>query len=284
MTAIERRFRAFDGVEIAFTDHPGPPGSHLPALVCLPGLTRNAKDFADLARRHAPHRRVILPDYRGRGRSARAPSAAAYGPTQHIEDARHLLAVAGIERAVLIGTSFGGLLAMAVTVAVPNIIAGVVMNDIGPTFGGDGVANIRAFVVAPPRPADWDEATTILRRRFPGMPARDDAGWRKIAEGTWAAGADGRLEPAWDPAIVTLMDAGADAPDPWVLFAGLAQVPLLVLRGALSDVLMPETVAAMAERHPRLTHVEVADVGHTPALDEPDAEPALDDFLDQFTD
>ncbi len=277
---VERRFTSFDGLDLAWMEYAGPADSQRLPLVCLPGLTRTTLDFINLATRQANTRRVIVQEYRGRGRSAWPASAEGYSATAHIEDLRHLLVVAGVHRAVFIGSSFGGLLSMAFASIQPTVVAGVVMNDIGPSFGA-GLGRIRQFIGSPPYPADLADAEAIMRARFPHLPARDDDGWRRVAQTTFEPDGQGRMKPNWDPRVVSLMDAG-DAPDPWVLFRALRPLPLLVFRGSISDVLTPETLEAMARAHPGLIAVTVAGVGHTPALDEPDAEPALDDFLNRF--
>ena len=279
-TGVERRFRSFDGLDLAWTDYAGPLGGGALPMVCLPGLTRTMQDFIPLATKQSKRRRVIVQEYRGRGRSARPALAESYSATAHIEDLRHLLVVAGIHRAVFVGSSFGGLLSMAFASIQPTVVAGVVMNDIGPSFGG-GLGRIRQFIGSPPFPADPAEAELIMRTRFPHLPARDAAAWRVVAATTFEPDGQGRMRPNWDPRVVCLMDAG-DAPDPWVLFRALKPLPLLVFRGSISDVLTPETLEAMAQAHPGLIAVTVAGVGHTPALDEPDAEPALNAFLDRF--
>jgi len=277
---VERRFRSFDGLDLSWMDYSGPRDSERLPMVCLPGLTRTTQDFIRLANRQARDRRVIVQEYRGRGRSAWPALADGYSATAHIEDLRHLLVVAGIHRAVFVGSSFGGLLAMAFASVQPTVVAGVVMNDIGPSFGG-GLGRIRQFIGNPPYPADLAEAESIMRSRFPHLPARDDASWRMVAATTFEPDGQGRMKPNWDPRVASLMDAG-DAPDPWVLFRALKPLPVLVFRGSISDVLTPETLEAMAQAHPGLLAVTVAGVGHTPALDEPDAEPALDAFLSRF--
>jgi pimeloyl-ACP methyl ester carboxylesterase len=273
----ERSFRSHDGLEIVFRDY-GPEDAAAPALLCLPGVTRTARDFEHLAPRHAPTRRVLCPDYRGRGRSARAARSQDYAVIAHVEDVRHLLVVTGVHAVVALGTSFGGLLAMGLAAALPTVVRGVVLNDVGPEFDPRGLPTILDFIARDSSPASWDDAVALLKRSFPNLPARDEAGWRKIAELTWRADADGRLRVEWDVRIVAPL-MGDHPGDLWPMFRALRRLPVLAIRGERSDVLSRDCFERMARELPALRRVEVPRVGHAPALDEPPAEAALDEFL-----
>lgn len=273
----ERSFRTHDGLEIVFRDY-GPEESAATPLLCLPGVTRTARDFEDLAPRHARTRRVLCPDYRGRGRSARAARSQGYTVIDHVEDVRHLLVVAGVHAVVALGTSFGGLLAMGLAAALPTVVRGVVLNDVGPEFDPRGLPTILDFIARDSSPASWDDAVALLKRSFPNLPARDEAGWRKIAELTWRADADGRLRVEWDVRIVAPL-MGDHPGDLWPMFRALRRLPVLAIRGERSDVLSAECFERMARELPALRRVEVPRVGHAPALDEPPAEAAIDEFL-----
>jgi pimeloyl-ACP methyl ester carboxylesterase len=276
----ERSFRSHDGLEIVFRDYGPEDGAAVP-LLCLPGVTRTARDFEDVAARHAGARRVLCPDYRGRGRSARAKHAQDYAVIAHVEDVRHLLIVAGIEHAVLLGTSFGGLLAMGLAAALPSAVRGIVLNDVGPEFDERGMPTILDFIARDSSPASWDDAVALLKRSFPNLPARDEAGWRRIAELTWRADADGRLRIEWDVRIVAPL-MGDHPGDLWPMFRALRRLPVLAIRGERSDVLSAACFERMARELPGLERVVVPGVGHAPALDEPPAEAALDSFLARF--
>jgi pimeloyl-ACP methyl ester carboxylesterase len=252
----QRSFRSHDGLEIAFRDY-GPERGDAVPLLCLPGVTRTARDFEELAARHAPARRVLCPDYRGRGRSQRANRADDYAVVAHVEDVRHLLVVAGVHRVVALGTSFGGLLAMGLAAALPTAVRGIVLNDVGPEFDSRGLPGILDFI------------------------ARDEKGWRRIAELTWRKTADGRLEVEWDVRIVEPL-MGDHPGDLWPMFRALRRLPVLAIRGERSDVLSADCFERMARELPALERVTVPDVGHAPALDEPPAERALDRFLARF--
>jgi pimeloyl-ACP methyl ester carboxylesterase len=272
-----RSFRSHDGLEIAFQDY-GPEDGDAVPLVCLPGVTRTARDFAHIAPRYAAHRRVLCPDWRGRGRSQRAGSASAYTVVAHLEDLRHLLIVAGIHAAIFLGTSFGGLAAMALAAAVPSVVRGVVLNDVGPEFDPKGMPTLLDFIARETSPASWDDAVALLKRTFPNLPARDEAGWRTLAELTWQPDPNGRLQVEWDVRIVAPL-MGERPRDLWPMFRALRRLPVLAIRGARSDVLSQDCFDRMARELPGLARVAVPDVGHAPALDEPPAQAALDAFL-----
>jgi pimeloyl-ACP methyl ester carboxylesterase len=276
----ERTFRSHDGLLLAFRDYGPEHGGGVP-LLCLPGVTRTARDFDEVAQRHAAHRRVLCPDYRGRGRSARAARAADYAVTAHVEDVRHLLIVAGVHEVVALGTSFGGLLAMGLAAALPTGVRGVVLNDVGPEFDQRGLPGILDFIRRDSAPASWDDAVALLKRQFPNLPARDEAGWQRIAELTWQPGADGRLRVEWDVRIVEPL-LGDHPGDLWPMFRALRRLPLLAIRGARSDVLSEDCFLRMAREVPGMIAVTVPNVGHAPALDEPPAQAALDAFLAGF--
>jgi pimeloyl-ACP methyl ester carboxylesterase len=276
----EHSFRSHDGLEIVYRDY-GPEDSDATPLLCLPGVTRTARDFEELAPRHAKTRRVLCPDYRGRGRSARAPRAADYAVIAHVEDVRHLLVVAGVHAVVALGTSFGGLLAMGLAAALPTVVRGVALNDVGPEFDPKGLPTILDFIARDSSPADWPAAVALLKRSFPNLPARDDAGWQRIAELTWRADTDGKLRVEWDVRIVEPL-MGDHPGDLWPMFRALRRMPVLAIRGARSDVLSADCFARMAREVPALQRVEVPGVGHAPALDEPPAQAALDTFLGRF--
>ena len=276
-----RSFRTHDGLELAFRDYGPADGGGVP-LLCLPGVTRTARDFEHVAARHATARRVLCPDYRGRGRSQRAAKAAAYTVVAHVEDVRHLLIVAGVHEVVVLGTSFGGLLAMGLAAALPTVVRGVVLNDVGPEFDPTGLPTILDFIARDSRPASWDDAVALMKRSFPNLPARDEAGWRRIAELTWQPDASGRLRVEWDVRIVEPL-MGDHPGDLWPMFRALRRLPVLAIRGERSDVLSQACFDRMARELPALERVTVPNVGHAPALDEPPAQAALDAFLARFS-
>jgi pimeloyl-ACP methyl ester carboxylesterase len=276
------RFTSQDGLALHYRDYGDPLSPRLPVL-CLTGLTRNSADFADLAARLATERRVLCPDYRGRGRSAYDRNWRNYDARVYLNDLGHLLAVTGIGRAVVIGTSLGGLLAMGLGALKPTALAGVVLNDIGPALAEQGMARILDYVGTDHPQPDWPSAVHFLRRLLPGVALRSEEEWLDFARATYRQGADGMLHFDWDVAIAKpLVANGGRTPDLWALFRGLRRVPTLAIRGGRSDVLTAETFDRMAEAKPDLRRVTVPEAGHTPTLKEPPAADALDDFLRQF--
>ena len=276
----ERRYTAQDGLSLHFRDYGDATADELP-LLCLAGLTRNSKDFDAFARRLAP-RRVLCPDYRGRGRSDRDPDSRRYEPWTYVSDILHLLALANIHRLVVVGTSLGGILAMILGAARPSSLAGVVLNDIGPDIPAGGRERIaRHAEEAGPYPS-LDAAARALQATYGGAyPDLDDTGWHAMAETSFIREADNRYRFDYDPRIARTVRGAPDEDRRrlWDLFGTLARIPTLCLRGALSDVLRAETVAAMASAKPDLHGVEVPNRGHAPELNEPACVEAIDRFL-----
>jgi pimeloyl-ACP methyl ester carboxylesterase len=254
-------------------------------VVCLPGLTRTAADFdvlaSALAGDRARPRRVIALDYRGRGQSDYDRDPAHY--VFNIELADVLAAITALDAmpAIYIGTSRGGILTMLLAALRPTAIAGVVFNDIGPVIEPKGLMRIKGYVGKLPQPASFEDAAEILRRLF-------NAQFPKLIAEHWLANAknsfkqeNGRLVPTYDVKLATTMD-GIDFERPlpplWPQFDALARVPVMVIRGANSDILSSATVEAMRERHSSLEAIEVPDQGHAPLLAEPDVIARIVDF------
>jgi len=276
-----RWFRSQDDLLLYGRDY-GPAGAGLPVL-CLGGLTRNSKDFHDLALRHAPRRRVLAPDYRGRGLSARDADWRNYRPETYVGDILDFLTVLGVERAVVVGTSMGGLLAMGLAALRPTLVAGVIINDIGPEVEGDGYRRILDYIATDRPQPDWPSAIAALREMFPTLAFPTPAKWQRMAEASYRRGDDGLLHYDWDPALARgLANESGQLPDLWAYYRGLGSRPALALRGMLSDVLSEVTFDRMAAEKPDLVRVEVAGAGHVPSLDEPEAEKAIDEFLARF--
>jgi pimeloyl-ACP methyl ester carboxylesterase len=275
----ERRFTCQDGLGLYFRDYGDTTSSAMP-VVCLAGLTRNGKDFDGLARRLAPTRRVLSPDYRGRGRSNFDANWRRYHPRTYVDDLRHLLVVNNIHEAVLVGTSMGGIVAAGLAVGAPTLVAGVVLNDVGPTLDPKGIQNIVDYVRDTRTQPNWKAAVRHLKDTFPDRPAMSDDGWLAIARATYQEQDDGTLHVDWDPNLVKpMLELGTETLDLWPLFGALGDVPTVVIRGARSDVLSGETLAAMKERWPAMTTVTIDGVGHAPSLREPAAVSAIDDLL-----
>ncbi|HEY8381094.1 MAG TPA: alpha/beta hydrolase [Microvirga sp.] len=262
-----------DGLKLYARDY-GPLHSAAVAVLCLPGLARTSADFHTLALAlsgdEAAPRRVLAVDYRGRGRSGRDPDPRRYDPRVELDDLLQVVTVAGLESAVVIGTSRGGLLAMGLSAIRPAFLKAVVLNDVGPVIEAAGIARIRAYVGRLPKPGSHAEAVSILQGLMGSQfPRLSQGQWDGMARATWRETADG-LEPDYDPALLKSLetvDLDAALPMLWSLFQGLTLVPVLAIRGANSDLLSDETLRAMAAAHPRLEAVTVPDQGHAPLFE-----------------
>lgn len=274
----ERVYRSQDDLKLYYRDYGDPESGRTP-LLCLTGLTRNAIDYDRLATRLSVERRVLCPDYRGRGRSEYDPDWRNYRPETYLNDIRHLLIAANVQEVVVIGTSLGGILGMALGALLPAALAGVVLNDIGPEVEPTGLGRILDYIAADHPQPDWPQAIAFLKTVFKfGLTAEDE--WQRLAEGTYRRGADGQLHYDWDIAIAKPLAASrGKLPDLWPLFRSLRNQPVLAVRGALSDVLRANTLQRMAEEKPDLARITIPDIGHAPSLDEPAARAALDAFL-----
>ncbi len=263
---------ARDGLRLHARDYGPIPSPALP-VVCLPGFARTAADFHELALTLAQDetapRRVLALDYRGRGRSDYDRNWKNYDIRVELDDMLQLLVAAGIERAVFVGTSRGGLLPMALAAARPAAIAGAVLNDIGPVIDARGLLRIRGYVGKLPLPRSHAEGAEILKRLSDQhFPLLGEAEWEMMARRTWTE-RDGRLVPDYDPNLMKVLeelDLEAPLPELWSYFAGLNAVPLLAIRGANSDLLAEKTLTEMGERHPDCQIVVVPGQGHAPLL------------------
>lgn len=265
---------AWDGLALKVHEW-GRDDGRLP-LLCLPGLVRTGLDFEDLAARH-PDRRVVALDYAGRGGSGRARDVARYAPEMCLRDVMDVCAALHLHRAVVVGTSMGGLLAMGLAAARPGLVAAAVLNDIGPEIGTAGLAMVRGFVADDPAAESEAAAAALLRARLPDLSFTTYAEWARMARLTYAPGPDGRWHPQWDTRIAGLL--GRPAPPLWPLFGALSDVPVLLVHGARSTLLTQETVARMRAARPDMQYVTVPEVGHAPHLGEPEAAAALGGFL-----
>ena len=262
----ERTYSSQDGLALYYRDYGDRLSSATPVL-CLAGLTRNCKDFRDLALRLAAGRRVLCPDYRGRGRSQYDRDWRRYVPATYVDDLRHLLAAANVHAVVVVGTSLGGILAAAMAVAMPCAVAGAVLNDIGPDIEPRGMARLIAYLRDDHPQPDWAAAARHLRQTLPDLPVHGEEGWLTFARNTYREGDDGRLTFDWDPALIKpVLRGGGTTTDLWPAFRALRGVPVLAVRGAKSDVLGAATFARMAEALPGLAQISVPGVGHVPDL------------------
>jgi pimeloyl-ACP methyl ester carboxylesterase len=264
---------AQDGLRLHVREHGSRASTALP-VVCLPGLARTAADFEELATLLSSgplSRRVIAIDARGRGQSDYDHNPENYNVAVELGDVVTVVTALGIGPAVFIGSSRGGLLTMLLGVAHPTLIAGAILHDIGPVIEPKGVARIKSYVGKLPQPRNYAEGAEILRRLFDAQfPKLTAEHWLAAARNTWKT-EDGSLLPTYDVRLDrTLAEVDIERPLPtmWNEFDALPRVPVLVIRGANSDILAAATVAEMLVHHPTMDVVEVADQGHVPLFDQ----------------
>jgi len=268
-------FSASDGLRLHAADY----GRHNPAtrdrlpVVCLPGLTRNTRDFDDLARLisndpKAP-RRVVSFDYRGRGLSGWDKDPARYTIVVEAEDVLSGMAALGLEHAIFIGTSRGGLIMHVLAAMRPGVMTAGVLNDIGPVIEGAGLAQIKAYLSRTPKPKSWADAAQILAEAHSkSFPALSQADWADFARAIYLE-KNGQLVADYDPALINGLkgvDFSTPLPTLWPQFEALGGMPLMALRGEHSTLLSSETLIEMKNRVPSLQAVTIAGQGHAPIL------------------
>lgn len=274
-----------DGLILHARDYAAVGPASGPPVICIHGLTRNARDFEALAPRIADlGRRVLAIDVRGRGGSARDPQPLNYHPGTYAMDIVALLEATGIERAVFVGTSMGGIIAMVLASIRPEAIAGAVLNDVGPELSPAGLARIGGYVGGSSSFPAWEAAIDYARAiNGVAFPDYTDADWAALARRLVDEAADGTLTLAYDPDISVpfkAADPEAPAPDMYPLFRALAAGrPLLLVRGAISDLIDPPIVERMRAAAPDMAYAEVPRVGHAPMLTEPQAWAAIERWL-----
>lgn len=284
MEFTERSFTSRDGLALYFRDYGRSDGSdvglHRPAILCLAGLTRNSKDFHQPALGLVERYRVICPDYRGRGQSAYDPHPENYRPETYLDDIRQLLCSLNVHRVVVIGTSMGGVLAMAMAVALPTVVVGVVLNDVGAMVPAKGLAPIIASLQSDRTFGSWNEAAEALRRGFPDLPAETNEEWLDLTKATFKERPDGRIDRDWDRDIVKpLLAKPLQDTDLWPYFRALRGTPTGVVRGALSHILTSDVLSQMAADRADLIYGTVDGVGHPPSLREPASQEVIDAVL-----
>jgi pimeloyl-ACP methyl ester carboxylesterase len=281
-TYADRYFTVRDGLKLHFRDYPG--ASERPLLLCLPGLTRNARDFADFAERYSPRFRVIALDFRGRATSEYDPIPSRYNPLTYAGDVVELLDQLDLAKAIFVGTSLGGLVTMVIAATAPQRIAAAVINDVGPDVDPAGIERILSYVGKDVRFTNWDEAGDTIA-------ANNGSNFERFAHADWVAMAkrncreeNGEIRFDYDPAIAEPFRTAGPTPevDLWPLFTALGRKPLLVIRGERSDLLTRQTTEKMQTVAPGMKLAVVSGVGHAPELNEPEAIAAIDEFLLRF--
>lgn len=279
----ERYVEAADGLRLYCRDYPGPSGA-LPVL-CLPGLTRNSRDFSSLAARFCEKRRVICPDLRGRGRSDYDPDWRNYHPGKYAQDLWRILDSLAIRETAIVGTSLGGWMAMLLNHQQPGRIAAAVMNDIGPEADPAGVARVTASAGRLEAVGTLEQAIEQARSVYSiAFPDWTDEQWRVYTESTYRELDDGSFDMNFDRNIGHAAREGVSGLDidPWAMFDGLAGVPTLLVHGAMSDILTEPIIARMRQRKPDLQVVTIGNRGHAPLLDEQEAIDAIPTFLESI--
>jgi len=291
MTRMDHPFRdiyftARDGLRLYGRHYPRAFHDGIPRrpVLCLPGLSRNSRDFeaiaTELARGENGARDVYTLDSRGRGLSQSDPDWRNYNVPSEATDVLDFMTVTGIAGAAILGTSRGGLIAMVLAALQPRSIGPVILNDIGPVIEQKGLGRISAYVGRIPLPGTWAEAATLVRdmsrRAFPGVPESE---WTEVAK-QWFNERKGRPAPGYDPALSNALSV-LDGPIPalWPQFEALKRVPVLVLRGETSDILSEATVNEMRHRHPALSAMVVPGQGHAPLLRDAETIDAVGRFL-----
>ncbi len=279
-------FAAQDGLNLAARVF-GETSDRMP-IVCLPGLSRNSRDFLALgqymAGESANPRRVVALDYRGRGHSDHDRNWRNYSILVEAHDVLAATSALGVVDAVFVGTSRGGLITMVLSALRPGMIAGTVLNDIGPVVDGRGLARIKAYLAASGPVSDWSGAVAALKTsQQPAFPNLDDAAWKTFAEAIFREN-DGQIRPDFDPKlkqVVAAIDLERPIPDMWDQFAGLCGAPVFSIRGELSDLLREEIVDQMAERHGNLERLVVPAQGHAPLLNDKTTLARIDAFANR---
>jgi pimeloyl-ACP methyl ester carboxylesterase len=277
----DRYWTSRDGLELYYRDYPG--SLDRPPLLMLHGLTRNSRDFENLALRYAGDWRVLAVDFRGRGKSQWDPVSARYAPPTYAMDVLQLLDQLGFDRAIFLGTSLGGLVTMAIAAVAPQRIAAAILNDVGPELDNAGIERIRTYVGKPVLFRDWEHAASQLHARHGDVhPAYGDAEWLRYAKRVCRETERG-VEFDYDMAIAEPFNEGETGAiaDAWPFYRALAGRPVLIIRAAHSDLLPAPVAERMAREIPDAEIVTVPDVGHAPDLDEPEAVAAIDRLLDR---
>jgi pimeloyl-ACP methyl ester carboxylesterase len=274
-------FTSTDGLALYGRDYPAESSST--PLLCLCGLTRNMRDFEPLAQWLGGSRRLIMMDYRGRGRSAYAEDPATYRPDIELADALCLLDQLAIGQVSVIGTSRGGIIAMLMAAQFPHRLKSVLLNDVGPVIEKASLRRIGSYLGKAVSFGNWDEAVAALKQSNPGFDTLSGDEWTGFARRVFIQ-KEGRITNDYDLRLAETFPKPEDieksgGPDLWPFFDALAPFPVTVLRAQHSDLLSTATVTEMQRRHPRLSAVTIKDRGHVPFLDEPDARTAIEDWL-----
>lgn len=269
-----------DGLKLHYRDYPG-AASRTP-LICMPGLTRNARDFEPVAELLGGKRRIIAIDFRGRGDSGYAKDPMSYMPLTYMQDVDALLRVLELKSFITLGTSLGGIVSMLLATMWKDKMKGAILNDVGPEIGAKGAERIRSYVGQTRKFDTWMHAARSLAEAhgevYPDFKLAD---WLRLAKRTCKLSNNGRIVFDYDMKIAEpfKQPGGEAGVDLWPVFESMSGMPLLVLRGATSDILEKATATKMVKKHGGATLVTIPRVGHAPSLDEPASLDAIRNFL-----
>ena len=270
-----------DGLTLYARDYPG-PHDRVGCVLLMHGLTRNSRDFDVLADKLSASFRVLVPEQRGRGRSEWDSQPARYGIPTYVNDMFELLEAVDEDHVAAVGTSMGGLMAMVMNAMRPGVFTHVVLNDIGPELSKVGLERISGYVGQGGTISTWEEAIAYNRAiNAVAFPSLSDQQWGKFTKQLFGE-RNGVPFLDYDPAIsqaVRSDEGSALPPDLWSVYAQLESQPLMLIRGAISDLLDPDIKDRMIQSVPELLYLEVADVGHAPMLIDDAVTEALESFL-----
>jgi pimeloyl-ACP methyl ester carboxylesterase len=267
-----------DNLRLHYRDYAG--DETRPPIICIPGLTRNVRDYAALAQRLAPAWRVICVDLRGRGESAYAKDSMTYAPLTYVQDVDALLDKLEISRFVAFGTSLGGLVTMLLASTEPGRIAGALLNDVGPVMQARGIERIKSYVGRSQSWPTWVHAArSAAELHGAAHPNFDLLDWLAHAKRLYRLTPQGKIMPDYDLRIADPLRIPAGEFDMWPAYEALGDVPLLIARGALSDVFAQATADEMVKRLSQAQLVTVADTGHAPLLDDVSLTAPIDQLL-----
>ncbi|MBT8088879.1 MAG: alpha/beta hydrolase [Gammaproteobacteria bacterium] len=274
-------FQSSDGLQLYYRDYSSDKGGT--PVLCLPGLTRNSRDFEDLANYLSDRRRVITPDLRGRGLSDYDPEWRNYNPSTYVQDTWALLDTLAIDKVIVVGTSLGGICAMAMSAQQKERVTGVILNDIGPEVNPAGAKRVREHAGRAKPVRNWDEAIAQFRSNyahfFPGLSAAD---WRKLVQRGYRENGQGIPELDVDLNVgEAARKLKPKTGDLWQMFDTLSNTPAVLLWGVLSDLLTEDIVRKMQARKPDLEVVPISNRGHVPLLNEPECRAAIDGLVDR---
>jgi pimeloyl-ACP methyl ester carboxylesterase len=272
-----------DGLRLHFRDYAG--RADRPPILCLHGLTRNARDFEGVAARLAGDWRLVVPEMRGRGESAYARDPMTYVPLTYLQDINALLAHLELDRVIVLGTSMGGILAMLLAATQGERVAGALLNDVGPELSPVGLGRIRSYVGRQLWHPTWMHAArSLAEAHAETYPDYGIAEWLVMAKRLYRLNSSGRILLDYDMKIAEpfRVPGNEAGPDMWPALDALAGKPVTVVRGERSDILSAEVAERMAQRLPDAELVTVPNTGHAPTLEEPEAATAVDRLLARF--